>query len=479
MLRATLAASAGLLLSGPASAWSGAARRGVRGKPVVVIGAGLAGLAAAYELHAVGYDVTVFEARDRVGGRVLSFNAAGGSEFVPGRNIEGGGELIGSNHPAWLAYAERFGLELMEVGEDEHAFSPVLIDGQVLDDDAAEKLWASMDSAFRGLTDLARAIDPDKPWAAPDAAALDRRSVQSWIDALAADALTKRACWINQSSDNGVEPARASLLGELAVVAGGGLERYWEETEALRCRGGNQQLARRLAEAIGPDRVRLGAAVSRVAHGPKKAVVTLRDGGVFEAFDVILAVPPSVWSKIVFEPGLPKELPPQMGLNTKYLAHTKTRFWRDQKRAQYALSDGPIAQTWDATDAQGDDGPGCLVGFSGGPSAERVLAWSKEERDAKLSEVMEPMYPGFKAAVVAARLMDWPRDPWTMAGYSFPAPGQVTTQGPVLAAGLGALRFAGEHACYKFVGYMEGALQSGLAAARAIAARDGLELKGG
>jgi hypothetical protein len=70
--------------------------------------------------------------------------------------------------------------------------------------------------------------------------------------------------------------------------------------------------------------------------------------------------------------------------------------------------------------------------------------------------------------------MDWPADAWTMAGYSFPAPGQVTTNGPTLRAGLGHLHFAGEHTCYKFVGYMEGGLNSGASLARRLAARDNI-----
>jgi monoamine oxidase len=70
--------------------------------------------------------------------------------------------------------------------------------------------------------------------------------------------------------------------------------------------------------------------------------------------------------------------------------------------------------------------------------------------------------------------MDWPSDPWTQTGYSFPAPGQVTTVGPILRQGLGRLHFAGEHTCFAFVGYMEGALNSGVALARRIAKRDGV-----
>jgi monoamine oxidase len=73
--------------------------------------------------------------------------------------------------------------------------------------------------------------------------------------------------------------------------------------------------------------------------------------------------------------------------------------------------------------------------------------------------------------------MDWPNDPWTLGGYSFPAPGQVTTVGPLMHKGLGRLHFAGEHTSYKFVGYMEGGLNSGVTVAHRLAKRDGVVVK--
>ena len=101
MLQRSLAAAAGVLISERVGLLN------AQGKPgrVVVIGAGFSGLAAAYELSRAGYVVTVVEARNRVGGRVISF-----SDLVPGKNVEGGGELIGSNHPTWVAYAKQFRL---------------------------------------------------------------------------------------------------------------------------------------------------------------------------------------------------------------------------------------------------------------------------------------------------------------------------------------------------------------------------------
>src|SRR4029078_3751561 len=97
------------------------------GKSVIVIGAGFSGLAAAHDRVSAGYQVTVLEARDRVSGRVVSFDS-----FVPGRWVEGGGELIGSNHPTWMAYPKKFGLDLIQIPETE-SYVPVVLHAHPLD----------------------------------------------------------------------------------------------------------------------------------------------------------------------------------------------------------------------------------------------------------------------------------------------------------------------------------------------------------
>ena len=130
-IKGSAAAGLALLLSG---SHAFADRAKPNGKSVVIIGAGFAGLTAAYELLAAGYDVTVLEARERVSGRVISFD-----DFIPGRIVEGGGELIGSNHRLWAAYAKKFGLEFLEV-PDSDADWPVVIDGKLLSEQEAEPL---------------------------------------------------------------------------------------------------------------------------------------------------------------------------------------------------------------------------------------------------------------------------------------------------------------------------------------------------
>jgi monoamine oxidase len=460
-LRASLAAGSAMLLGGHG------APAGPVAKSVIVIGAGFAGLAAAHQLLAVGYEVTIVEARDRVGGRVLSFD-----RFVPGRYVEGGGELIGSNHPLWLAYAKNFSLGLVEIGDDDGT-RPIVLDGRLLSDAEGEQLWRDMNAAAQLMNGDARAVVEDEPWLTPDAVALDRRSVADWLALVPASDLAKRGLAAQLTADNGVAPDRQSYLGQLTQVKGGGVERYWTETEVYRCKGGNQQLAYRLATAIGRARLHTGLAARRVAVDRDQVTVWSGDGRRFAADDAILAVPPSVWSGIRFEPPLPPT--PQMGSNIKYLMSLKGRFWKEQRRSADSFSTGDVQTTWEGSSGQPGDGPAEMVAFSGGPGAEAMRAVPAGRRDAAYRAELEPRYPTLESAFAASRLMNWPAAKWTLAGYSFPAPGQVATLGPLLRDGIGGrLHFAGEHACYKFVGYMEGALQSGVAVARRLAVRDGV-----
>ena len=173
MIQRSLTAAGVLLISD--SLAFGAQKTGAR---VVIIGGGFSGLAAAYELSRAGYDVTVVEARNRVGGRVISF-----SDLVPGKNVEGGGELIGSNHPAWLGYAKQFKLDFLDVGEEDAEF-PIVLNGKRLTSDESEALWEEMEEAFAPLLVDAAKVDADRPWTATDAKALDMRSIGEWIDGL-------------------------------------------------------------------------------------------------------------------------------------------------------------------------------------------------------------------------------------------------------------------------------------------------------
>jgi monoamine oxidase len=468
LIKAALATAGGLLSLDLARA--GAPERSL--PRVVVVGAGFAGLACGDELAAAGYPVTVVEARDRVGGRVRTYR-----DLIEGKTIEGGGELVGPNQPTWMAYAKRFGLKFVEMPWN--ASDVISLNGELLKPEAARALWEEMRVALERLNALAEPIDAYRPWQGPNAPAIDVQSLDDWIRKLDIGPRAKQLIEIQMTGINGLIPAWQSLLGILAIVRGGGLQKFWDETDTMHCVGGNQQLAEKLAASLvarrGAGALRLKCPVYALRVRPDRVVVELADGKTLEADEVVLTVPPTTWNKIAFDPPLPAELSVPMAASTKYLAVFQSPIWRELGRQPNAMSSGPIQITWETTAGQGDGGQHALVAFAGGRAADECRGWTQQERDANVRAILDALYPGAAKALTGGRFVDWVSDPWARGTYSFPAPGQVTTVGPILDRGhVGRIHFAGEHTCYAFTGWMEGALASGVRLARRLAERDGV-----
>jgi monoamine oxidase len=469
-LRAALAAAGGLLCFERADAEQTEDRAG----KVIVVGGGLSGLAAADELAAAGYKVIVLEARNRVGGRVHSRK-----DIVPGKIIEAGGELVGPNQPTWMAYVKRFGLEAIPHDYD---YGPILVNGKYLKPSDAQAIWKGMQALYSRLNREAKGVPAYQAWETPGAHELDARSLGDWLnDQRDAEEIVRQAVEAQLIAADGMLPAWQSYLGNLAVVKGGGLEKFWEETDTLRIKGGAQQLAEKLRTSLlkrpGGHELRLDTPIKRIQVKRDRVLVTTAEGKTLEADDVVLTAPFNTWARIAFEPALPPELTVPMASNGKYVLTCKERFWAPApgKKASNALSDGAVQATWEATTGQGATGPHGFMLYAGGPMADDWRGWSEAERDQRLAAALKQLYPDWDGKSEGRRYIDWLSDPWARGTYSFPAPGQVTTVGPVLIKGLhNRLHFAGEHCCYAFAGWMEAALNSGVRLARRLAERDGI-----
>lgn len=448
-------AAAGLMLAG----CSTRTRSGGSGPRVVVVGAGLAGLACARELRERGADVVVLEARPRVGGRVHSLEG-----LLPGATVEAGGEFIGANHPCWTGYAQRFGLALDPVtGEDEDRAAPVVLMGARVGGRDLDMLWREIEELQRDLTKFAQEIDGDAPWNHPHARAIDMRHVSGWIDEQQVSRLAQHGFRVLLAADAGMPTKKQSLLGVLAMIAGGGHEAFWTSSESYRCAGGNARLAAALAGAIGAERVITGSPVTHVRWS-RGSVEVKSERATIQADRVVLATPPTTWPRIAFDPPLPAGIAPQLGRSVKYLASTSRRVWHDSDQSPDAFTDGPVSLTWQSGRAASSDAA-VLTSFASGEAADHL----RKQPGAALKDVvlgeLEGLYPGFSDAFVAGRFLDWPGEEWTRAGYSFPAPGETTTRVQRLREPFEGLIVAGEHASSRFPGYMEGALESGVRAA--------------
>lgn len=441
---------------------------------VIVIGAGFAGLCAAYELRGLGYDVKVYEARSRVGGRVQSLD-----NFVTGKIAEGGGELIGSNHPLWNSYKHHFGLSFTDVKE--YGNSPFRLKGETLTADQSKDLIDQMEEQFKLLTNLAETIiDPFEPWTNRNAHALDHISIGHWISAAKCCDCCRHAISVMLAADNGIPTKEQSLLAVLAMVKGGGLDRYWTDTELFRCKGGNQTLANCFRDVLNqtPDTLVEGAPVETISSSNGKIRLTIKDHEAEEGDDIILAIPPSAWYTIKIEgfPELAGKLaaPPQMGANVKYLMSFDNRFWQTFASSPTLSEDGPVDLTWETTEDD-KDRDFVMVAFSGSDDAKKCAEWNAQQRKSYYVDAMQAPYPGIGQEIRGDKFMNWPDEDWTKTSYYFPRMGEVTSWGPFWKAGYGGwLHFAGEHTSYAFMGYMEGALSSGYRLARQLAIRDHL-----
>jgi monoamine oxidase len=465
------------------------ARRHVpRGAPrprVAIVGAGFSGLMAAYSL-AKCCDVTVFEARDRIGGRVWSKTRSSGV-------VEAGGELIGYNHPMWLRLAKQFGLGLSVITSDANFEAlnldmPLYLDGRKMSDPQMKTIYDEMYDAFDKMARQAERIDARKPWLAANAHKLDRTRLSDWIASQHCSRLTKLAMEQQFSNDGGQPADKQSYLAMLAVVRGGGLHKhpnaFFTQTETLRCSEGNQTLAHCLADSIRNDNgvIHLSAPVRAIDIDDGGVTVEL-EGKAPEAADyVILAIPPSLWpggkfGKITITPQLPRESYVSMGTAVKYLSLLRERFWIKAGLAPTATS-SRFGVTWEGTDNQiavpGTDVELSL--FAGSTVARSALnKWSrggKSAVDAFYAARIGKIYKDYAENLSQPpEFMAWPADPWTGAGYSCPAPGEVCSAGPLLNTAFHKrMFFAGEHTCFAYFGYMEGALQSGHRAALAVLA---------
>ena len=208
---------------------------------VVVIGGGFSGLAAAYELSRAGYDVTVVEARNRVGGRVISF-----SDLSPGKNVEGGGELIGSNHPAWVGYAKQFKLQFLDVSEED-AGLPDRAERQ-----APDRRSNRRSSGKRWKRPSHRSSRTQRRWMPTGRGRrpMPKRSIAgrsaAWIDALS----VRRSCKAGLRRHDDGRQRCGHRVAELSGQPGDGRRGAgWRSTgpnpRSIAAKGGNQQLARR------------------------------------------------------------------------------------------------------------------------------------------------------------------------------------------------------------------------------------------
>ncbi len=395
---------------------------------VVIVGAGFAGLAAADALRGGGAEVTVLEARDRVGGRVWSV------QFGDGAVVERGGEFVLPGYEAMESLAARFGIPLVLKGTPYGRRIPV-------GEEAATQAE---------LEDVVARIG-----AAPVAAA---GSVAEAVDALGLEPRLATLVKNRVATSNGhpSEDLEASVLAEGASTFG--------DFDNFTLEGGNQRLATALAAELG-DAVRLGAPVRRVRWS-EDAVAVATDDGEVEADAAVIAIPTAPLADIEFDPPLSGATAEALRAVT-YGQNSKL-FVRLRSPAPPSAIVSVAGHFWSYTQLgpEGEPAP-FVVGYTGTAAAIEALGGDAEPERwhaallALRSDLDLDPDPG------AALLSSWHEDPWVRGSYS-----ARSVSSPIrdddLARPIGRLHFAGEHTAGEWHGLMEGALRSGRRAAEQV-----------
>ncbi|TVY09199.1 flavin monoamine oxidase family protein [Paenibacillus cremeus] len=476
------ATAAGLALSFPAlfaqSAFGAPSKPSAGAPRIAIVGAGLAGLTAAYTLMKAGYIAKVYEASDRVGGRCWTRRG----DFADGQLAEHGGELIDNSHLELKQLAQEMGLTLDNLNQAQKNGTEALyyFNGTPYTYKEAtrdiKEIWQTLHKDFSdaGYPTLynsytARGLE------------LDQMSVLEWINRNVPGGSSSKLGKLLDIAYNieyGGESSEQSALNLLYLLGyrgQGQLRIFGPSNEKFHIHGGNDQLASALFSRL-PEQVSLGHELTAIKLNDNQSYTltfqTASGNRELIADRVILTVPFSIlrssvdFSKAGFRALKQTAIREQgMGTNAKLHVQFKNRFWEAQGCTGETFADTGYQNTWEVTRAQ-PGASGILVGYTGGRVGK---SYSDLGVVNPFLTQLEPVLPGSTQQWNGKATLDyWSGYQWTRGSYSYWKVGQYTKFSGIEREREGNCFFAGEHTSIDFQGYMNGAVETGQRAAKEI-----------
>lgn len=450
-------------------------------KKVLVVGAGLAGLSAAFELSQAGHDVTILEAQTRPGGRVCTLREG----FAEGLYAEAGAEYFYPTDPDYaLAYINHFGLDVTPL-RFAHQSSIIHVNGNRITCDPTHptdwQLPLTHEEQQLGLSGMRQKyIEPllkkfqkglNGDWSNDVLIQFDDKTFVTALKEVGASdsaiELLRIMDWdfIGEGNEH---TSAIELLGDRAKFS-----QFRRPFYAIK--GGNDLLPQAFAIYLS-NQIQYGAQVTRIDHSSRTVRITFvqdSESQVIAADYLIVAVPFSVLQHLEVSPAfsLPKhraikELP-YSSVSRVYF-QTREKFWIGDGLSGLALTDLPFTYFWDASWNQHGT-KGLLQGYATGPAARHLASMDDFSRNKLATEQAQKVYPNICDFMEATTWKCWDTDPWALGGYSWYKPETVGSLVPHLSIPEGRVHFAGEHtAPCSLHATIQGALQSGIRAAKAI-----------
>jgi monoamine oxidase len=453
-------------------------RKGVS-KKVIVVGAGLAGLSAAYELAQMGHDVTILEARMRPGGRVYTLR----EPFPDGLYAEAGGMFVNDSYVHLMRYAEKFELSLDLLGSN--PLHPDLahlyyIRGNLLKVKRGQKVEWPLDltpeeklSGLIGMQGKYFSLpndlgDPTEPgWPTEAAKKYDQMTYSEFLRSRGASRGAVDLLRLGNLDIFGDGPDAFSALYFLRFFAA-----FLKSSDAnpssrrYVIKGGSDLLPKAFAASL-TRRIYYGAPVVRIERRGQSVRVIFKQADAHQELvcdRLVCAIPFSVLKHIEISPPFSTgkqqaiEQLPYTSVARVYLQSRK-RFWIDDRVEGYAVADLPINRVIDHP-LQQPGTRGILEANLVGPEARRVTAMNEGERISFALQQVGKIHPRIGENFEGGLSKCWDEDEWARGAYSWFKPGQVSSLVPHIARVEGRVHFAGEHTS-AWTASMEGALESG------------------
>jgi monoamine oxidase len=455
--------------------WGAEARPGTR---VVIVGAGIAGLNAAYHLRKAGIRATVYEAAARSGGRMFSVRDA----INPGLVTEFGGEFINSDHEDVLALVKEFNLDLMDMqAPGEAAFKDTyFFDGHRYTE--AQIIQAFRPVARRIVAD-ADSLEDQIDFRHPGGATrFDRMSLAVYLQRVGATGWLGELLEIAYVTEFGLDADEQSALNFIDMIGtdlSEGFKIVGDSDERYKVRGGNQRIISALANRL-DGQIMLGHRLTALRPRGRGYTLTFDrrgSGAIDVAADiVVLALPFTILRDVEMRVDLPaykrraiREL--GYGTNAKLMYGLLERPWRARGFSGAAYSDEGFQLCWD--NSRGQPGPvGGITLFSGGAPGLAVGKGSLDEQAARLMPGVDAVFPGVQNARSGrGARWHWPTYPFTKGSYACYRPGQWTGVRGAEIVPVGNLFFAGEHCSLDYQGFMNGGAETGRVAAESVLRR--------
>ncbi|MFC9330137.1 flavin monoamine oxidase family protein [Kitasatospora sp. NPDC057015] len=424
-----------------------------------MVGAGLAGLTAATGLAAHGIEVTVLEARDRVGGRTHGLRVSETGW------VDAGAAYLGERHTELLSLLSELELKTSPttmLGASRFALGA----GNTTRDGRFPPLNAvALGDMFELLDELTTAVRPDAPWLTPDAERLDTLTAADWAEQNLTHPDARLFFPLFLGEMMAADPAEVSVLHMAFYLRSGGGIRYLNAFEGGaqqdRIAGGAHQACERLAGRLGA-RVRLGEPVLAV-HQDADGVTVRSALGEYRADVAVVALPPLPAEAVEYRPAPPV---PRAGGRTARGCAVKVNLvypapvWRDHGLSGWSVNaEGPLLSTVDDSPTEG--GTGVLTGFVTGAEAHRYAALDPARQRSTAVEQAARLFPMLPEPI-GFHVTDWVNEQYSKGCYAaLLGPGDWLRHGPTLTAPHRRVHWAGTETSTEFFGLMEGAVRSG------------------